>query len=321
MKAIVVNAFGNPDVLAVSDIPQPEPTAGQVLVKVEAAGVNPVDTYIRAGMYPMLPPLPYTPGMDGAGTIEATGSDVSRWSVGDRVYIARSVSGTYAAFALCRQEDVFSLPENITFEQGAAIGVPGSAAWRSLFHRGDAQPGDRLLIHGASGSVGLFAIQLAKLAGLEVYGTAGNQAGRTLVCKYGALDTFSHNDKEYREQLMEATGGNGFDLILEMLANVNLEKDLEMLAPRGRVIIVGSRGRIEIDPRLTMGKETDIRGMSLFSATPEEQKRMHASLHGAMASGSVTPVVSSVLPLADAPRSHEQVLNDGNLGKIVLRPE
>ncbi len=321
MKAIVVSEFGDPEVLAVSDIPQPEPAAGQVLIKVEAAGVNPVDCYIRAGMYPMLPQLPYTPGIDGAGTVAAVGQDVSQWSVDDRVYIARSVSGTYAAYAVCRQEDVYNLPENITFGQGAAIGVPGSAAWRSLFHRGGAQPGERLLIHGASGSVGLFAIQLAKLAGMEVYGTAGSQAGRTLVCKNGALDTYNHRDDGYREQLMSLTGGQGFDLILEMLANINLEKDLEMLAPRGRVVIVGSRGRIEIDPRLTMGKETDIRGMSLFNATLDEEKRMHASLIGAMASGGVIPVINSVLPLDAAPASHEQVLKDGNLGKIVLRPE
>lgn len=320
MKAIVVSSFGGPEVLMLSDIPTPEPSDGEVCVKVDAAGVNPVDSYIRTGTYPVVPQLPYTPGFDGAGTIVAVGNDVIKWSVGDRVYMARSISGTYAAFSICRQEDVHALPDNISSDQGAAIGVPGAAAWRSLFIRGEAQPGQRLLVHGASGSVGLFAVQLGRLAGLHVYGTAGSKAGKSLVCKNGASDVFRHKDTDYRDRLLEASGGRGFDLILEMLANVNLEKDLELLAPGGRVVIVGSRGRVEIDPRLTMGKETDIRGMSLFAATPDEEIRTHAGLFGALSSGGVVPVVNSVQPLEKATEAHKQVLQDGNLGKIVLRP-
>jgi len=320
MKAIVVSEFGTPGVMNVTEIPLPEPGVGQVRVKIDAAGVNPVDSYIRAGMYPVLPSLPYTPGMDGAGTVDAVGPEANQWSVGDPVYLTRSVSGTYAEYAICQQDTLHRLPGDISADQGAAIGVPGGAAWRSLFDRGGARPGEKLLVHGASGSVGLFAIQLARMTGMEVFGTAGSQAGKTLVCKFGAFDTFNHRDEAYQEQLMAATAGKGFDLILEMLANVNLERDLEMLAPRGRIVIVGSRGRIEIDPRLTMGKETDIRGMSLFNSTLEEDKQIHAGLCGAIASGAVTPVINTVVPLEEAAAAHEKVLMDGNLGKMVLRP-
>ncbi|MBU2647610.1 NADPH:quinone reductase [bacterium] len=320
MKAIVVSEFGEPDVMKIADIPIPEPGADQICLKVDSAGVNPVECYVRSGIYPVLPKLPYTPGIDAAGTIAAVGSGVKGWAVGDRVYVTRSISGTYAEYTICHQSMVYTLPENITFCQGAAIGVPGSAAWRSLFYRGQAQPGERLLVHGASGSVGLFAIQLARLAGMEVFGTAGSPAGISLISKNGATRVFNHREEGYQKALMAATDGKGFNLILENLANVNLEKDLEMLSPCGRVIIVGNRGRIEIDPRLTMGKETDIRGMSLFNTTPEEFVRMHAALKGAFEFGGVTPVVSRVLPLEEAVDAHQMVLKDGNLGKIVLKP-
>ena len=207
----------------------------------------------------------------------------------------------------------------MSFTQGAAIGVPAATAWRGLFIRGRAKAGERLLIHGASGSVGQAAVQLAIDAGMEVFGTAGDDRGCSLVQKMGA-NAFNHNEKNSEEELLRATSGQGFDLILEMLANKNLEKDLNLLSPRGKVIIIGSRGRIEIDPRLTMGKETEIRGLAVFNATQEEVIATHAALYSAMERGILVPNVSQEMPLFDAPLAHQRVMNDGKCGKIVLIP-
>ncbi len=320
MKAVIVDKFGPAEVMKLVEIPQKEPGIGQVVVRVEAIGVNPVDTYIRSGLYPVLPALPYTPGLDASGTIAKLGEGVNQWAVGDRVYTAGTLSGTYAEFALCDATAVYRLPEDIDFNEGAAIGVPGSTAWRALFHRGRAKAAEKVLIHGASGSVGLFAIQLARIAGLNVTGTAGSEEGRVLVRKMGADRVLNHKNENYQADLFSATDNQGFELILEMLADVNLEKDLELLAPRGRIVVVGSRGRIEIDPRLTIGKETDIRGVGLFNATREELTEIHAALFGALTTGGLHPVVGKEMPLAKVRDAHQQVLASGNLGKIILHP-
>ena len=319
MKTIEVKRFGAPEVMELVEKNDPVPGHGEVVVEVKAIGVNPVETYIRAGTYPRLPDLPYTPGGNVAGIIASCGPDVAQWRQGDRVYSAATISGAYAEMTLCKADQVFRLPENISFAQGAAIGVPAATAWRALFIRGRGKAGERLLIHGASGSVGQAAVQLAKDAGMIVYGTAGSEQGCSLVQKLGA-EAVNHNQSGYEDKLLEATSGSGFDLILEMLANKNLEKDLHLLALRGRVVIIGSRGRIEIDPRLTMGKETEIRGLVVFNATPEETRQTHSALASAMERGVLVPTISREMALGDAPLAHQLVMNDGNCGKIVLLP-
>ncbi|MFW2367688.1 MAG: NADPH:quinone reductase [Desulforhopalus sp.] len=320
MKAIVVRKFGGPEVLELIDHDVPQPAAGEVLIKVKAIGINPVETYIRAGTYPRLPELPYTPGGNIAGIIDSVGPGVSEWGEGARVYSTATISGGYAEMALCSAGQVFSLPDVMSFAQGAAIGVPAATAWRALFIRGEGRSGERVLIHGASGSVGQAAVQLAVGGGMHVFGTAGSSKGCELVEQLGATLVCSHGNSGYEEELLKGTGEKGFDLILEMLANENLEKDLNLLAPGGRVIIVGSRGRIEIDPRATMGKETDIRGLAVFNATDEETERTHLALGAAMADGTLVPTISREMTLTDCSKAHQLVIQDGNCGKIVLRP-
>lgn len=319
MKSIEVKKFGDPNVMELVEKPSPVPGPEEVVVQVHAIGVNPVETYIRAGTYPTLPILPYTPGGNVAGIIDSCGPDVVQWQPGDRIYSAATISGAYGEMALCSNHQIFSLPDNMSFAQGAAIGVPAATAWRALFIRGKGRKGERLLIHGASGSVGLAAVQLATDVGMAVFGTAGSEQGCSLVRKLGA-ESINHNEQGYEDDLFKATSGEGFDLILEMLANKNLEKDLNLLAPRGRVIIIGSRGRIEIDPRLTMAKETEIRGLALFNATREEVNATHASLRSAIERGILVPIISREMALADAPLAHQLVMKDGNCGKIVLIP-
>src|SRR6266581_3283290 len=318
MKAIRVHEFGGPEVLRLEEVPTPRPGPGQVLVRMHAIGVNPVDTYIRAGTYAYKPALPYTPGNDGAGVVEQVGPDVNQFKPGDGVYTAGSVSGTYAEFALCRAEQVHPLPENISFAQGAAMGTPYATAYRGLLQRADAKPGETVLVHGASGGVGTAAVQLARARGLRVFGTAGSDDGIKLTRQQGAHEVFDHRAPDHFEQIMKATGGHGVDVIVEMLANVNLGKDLTILAKGGRVVIIGSRGPVEIDPRDTMQRDADIRGMVLPNTPPEELASIHAALVAGLENGTLRPVIGKEFPLAEAAKAHRAVMEPGAFGKIVL---
>ena len=318
MKAIIVSRFGAPEVMRIEEVADPVPGEGQVVVRLYAAGVNPVDTYIRSGQYAQQAHLPYTPGVDGAGVIESVGPSVRHRKVGERVYVAWSLSGTYAEKVLCTEAQTHTLPAGISFGQGAAIGVPYGAAYRALFQKARARPGENLLVHGASGGVGIAAVQLARAAGLRVIATVGTDQGRQLVLEAGAHAVLDHHQANHLERTGELTCGIGLDVILEMLANVNLGEDLGALAKNGRVVVVGSRGRVEIDPRDTMGREAVIVGMTLFNASERELRSMHAAFAAGLENGTLRPVVSRELPLEEAAAAHHQVMETSTLGKIVL---
>lgn len=321
MKAICVDQFGGPEVLVLGDseIPQRQ-SDRQVLVEIRAAGVNPVDTYIRAGTYGRLPQLSYTPGADGAGIVVAVGEAVRQVQVGDRVYGGWPVTGTYAQFALYEEDWLYPLPSNLSFEQGAGIFVPYSTAHRALFEKAHAQPGETVLIHGATGAVGLAAIQLATQAGLRVIGTGGTPAGRELAQAQGAEMVLDHRSPDYRDQILAATEGRGVNVILEMLANVNLGHDLPLLAWGGRVVIIGSRGTVDINPRDIMAKESSITAVNLFSTPPERLHAIQTQLAPGLRDGTLSPVVAHTAPLADAATVHRQILEPGALGNRVLIP-
>jgi NADPH2:quinone reductase len=321
MRAIRVHAFGAPEVLALEDVPDPSPGPGQVLVRVGAAGVNPADTYVRAGAYSELPALPYTPGSDAGGVIEAFGpDDGGRFTIGQPVYTAGSLTGTYAELALCLAEQVHPLPDGLSAAQGAALGVPYATAYRALFQRGRAVAGETLLVHGASGGVGIAAVQFALAAGLTVIGTAGSRPGRELVAAQGVAQVLDHNDPGHLDEVVELTGGRGADLIVELLANVNLGVDLPALAMGGRVVIVGSRGRVEVDPRDLMNREAEVRGMRMPNATLGELAEAHVAIAAGLVDGSLRPVVGRELPLAEAPRAHREIIEGKAVGKVVLVP-
>ncbi len=324
MNAIRVHQFGDPSVMKLEVVPDPSAGAGQVLVDVKAAGVNPVDTYIRSGQYASLPPLPYTPGSDAAGVVEAVGSDVHDFKAGDRVYISGTVDGraygSYAQRAVCTIDQVHHLPDHVTFAEGAGVGVPYVTAWRALFDKGRAVPGETVLIHGASGAVGVAATQMASAAGLRVFGTAGTERGRQLAREQGAHEVFDHSAPGYEKDILAKTGGRGVDLIIEMLANVNLVRDLDLIAKRGRIAIVGNRGALELNPRAIMGKDATVVGFTNWNALPAELATAHAAIVAGMERSGYKPQVGKELPLADAARAHEEVLKPGAYGKIVLIP-
>lgn len=320
MKAIRVHQFAGPEVMRLEDVPDPKPGPGQVVVRIHAAGVNPADTYIRAGTYARKPTLPYTPGMDGAGVVEAVGAGVSRVKVGDRVYTAGTLSGTYAERALCAESQVHCLPQQASYAQGAAMHVPYATAYRALFQLARATPGETVFIHGASGGVGVAALQLARAAGMAAIGTGGTDKGRALVAEQGAHHVLDHRAPDYLDKLMSLTGGRGADVILEMLANVNLAKDLKVVAMGGRLVVIGNRGTIEINPRDAMGRDASIIGMSLWNASEQQLASIHAALVAGLETGTLRPVIGKEMPLADAPRAHVAIMEPGAYGKIVLIP-
>ncbi|MGA8142361.1 MAG: NADPH:quinone reductase [Candidatus Acidiferrales bacterium] len=320
MKAIRVQEFGGPEKLKLEEVPSLKAGAGQVVVKIEAIGVNPVEVYIRAGTYPRKPQLPYTPGTDGAGKILSVGAGVERWTPGARVYVAGSLSGTYAEQTLCEAWAVFPLPENASFAQGASMHVPYATAYRALFQKAQARPAETVLVNGASGGVGIAAVQLARAAGLHVVGTASTERGRKLVAEEGAHQTLDHSASDHFEKALALTGGRGYDVIIEMLANVNLAKDLTILALGGRVVSVGNRGSIEINPREAMGRDASIIGMSLWNATQNDLIRIHSALVAGLENETLRPVIRHEIPLSEAARAHEIIMESGAYGKIVLVP-
>lgn len=320
MKAIRVREFGGPEVLRLEDVPDPQAGPGQVVVRVHAAGVNPVDAYLRAGVYPVKPPLPYTPGSDAAGVVEAVGADVTRVKPGDRVYTAGTISGAYAELALCAASQAYLLPERVSFGQGAGLWVPYGAAYRALFQRAKAVPGETVLVHGASGGVGIASVELARAVGMTVIGTASSERGRKLAVEHGAHHVLDHTQPAYLDAVPGLTGGAGVNVILEMLSNVNLGQDLPLLAPNGRVVVVGSRGPVEINPRDAMEREASILGMTIRRTTPGEQAEIHAALGAGLANGTLRPVVGQAMPLGEAARAHILIMSGGAYGKIVLEP-
>lgn len=320
MKAIRINEFGAPDVMKLEEVPTPVAGSKQVLVKIEAAGVNPVDTYKRSGNYAHKDPLPYTPGSDAAGIVAEVGEGVTRWQKGNRVYTAGTVTGAYAEYALCEEHQVHRLPDNVSFEEGAGVGIPYATAFRGLFQKARVNSGESVFIHGASGGVGIAATQLANAMGLTVIGTAGTKEGLELVKEQGAHEAFNHREETYLDEVLQLTQNEGVDVILEMLANVNLNNDFSVLKKGGRVVVIGNRGTLDFNPRLTMTKEATIYGMSLHNAAQDDLHRIHAALVAGLEKGFLHPVIGKKFSLEDAPKAHEEVLSPGTYGKIILIP-
>ena len=226
MKAIRVHQFGGPEVLRLEEVPDPRPGPGQVVVKLHAVGINPVDTYIRKGIYGPKD-FPYTPGTDAAGVVESVGEGVKKYKPGDRVYTAGTLGGAYAEKALCSESQVHPLPDKITFQQGAAVHVPYATAFRALHVRARAVAGEFVLIHGASGGVGVAAVQLARIAGPDRGRHGRHRSGPQARLGPGRRTTsWTTASPNHLEEGVALTGGRGFDLILEMAANENLGKDL-----------------------------------------------------------------------------------------------
>ena len=324
MKAIRAHSFGGPEVLQLDEIDDPVAGSGEIVIDVRAAGINPADTYMRNGTYAIVPELPYIPGGDAAGIVSAIGAGVEGFSLGDRVFVGTALSmdltGCYAEKVKRKASEVAALPEGVSFPEAAAFGVSYTTAHYALFARGGARAGESVFIHGASGSVGTSAIQLAKRAGLKVIGSGGTAKGLELIRAEGADLAVDHTREGYLDEVAQFTGGEGPALILEMLANVNLAADMDLAAKFGRIIVIGNRGEITINPRVAMMKELDIRGIALWNATPDQVAPMMEDILAGVAEGSLRPIIGREMPLAEAAAAHVAVLEPGAYGKIVLIP-
>ncbi len=320
MKAVQVHAFGEAEVLQVHNLSSLTPDDGQILVQIKAIGVNPVDAYIRSGTYAAKPDLPYTPGFDCAGLVDAVGPCVTSVSPGMRVYTSGSVSGTYAQYCLCTPDQIHPLPDTVTFEQGAALGVPFATAYHALIHKAEAKAGKSVLIHGGSGGVGTAAIQLACSLGMTVFATAGSQAGLDMMLTLGADHVFNYCNADLAAQVLAKTQNQGVDIILEMLANENLATDLDMLAMGGKVVIIGNRGEIQINPRSLMARDTSVHGMLLKHATPAQREAIFEGIDRGLAARTLSPVIGATYPLDQASHAHQHILSGSHQGKIVLMP-
>ncbi len=308
----------------------PEVGPSQVRIALDFAGVNPVDTYIRSGAYGVLPSLPYTPGFDGSGVIEAVGAEarspLGALRVGQRVWVCRSVTGTYASACVCEGSSVCAAPDSLSGAELAGVGVPCMTAAIALLVHARAQRGERVLVHGASGAVGLACVQIARGLGCEVWGTASTQAGQDAVRRAGAHEVFEHASTHRGEDgstgidaMLRGQAHAGVHVVIEMLANVNLQHDTRLVGKGGRIVVVGSRGELVFSPRGLMSKDASVTGMSLMNATQETWALAMRAVDAGLRGGTLRPVIGLELPLADAPRAHELVMQQGKVGKIVLR--
>lgn len=323
MKAIHINEFGGPEQLKLADVTLPQVGAHEVGVTLYAAGVNPSDIYTATGTYAVKPTLPYTPGNDGAGIVTEIGEAVTHIAVGDRVFVAggqsRVFTGTFAEQIVCDASSVHRLPENTTFEQGAALGVPAFTAYRALVGRANVQAGQMVLIHGASGAVGLIAVQIAKHLGATVIGTASRAEGKALVQEAGADVVLDHITEETIQSVLDVTDGKGPDVIIEFLANANLQTDLLVVKKRGIIVVIGNRGDITINPRLMMQKECDVRGMVLWNVTADEYAELVTGVTELLEQRAFTPIIGKVFPLAEAATAFAEVSDGASNGKVIVQ--
>ncbi len=320
MRAVQVHQFGTPEVLKVEEIPAPTPNPGQVLIRVHAAGVSPLDTYVREQSHGAPTPfLAYIPGFEAAGVIEVVGEGVTKFKTGDRVYV-NTFLGAYAEFIVHDAESVYPLPSNTSFAQATAAVNSYPTAYYALFNLAKAKPGETVFVHGASGAVGSAAVQIARAYGLKVVGSAGSQQGLELIEKEGAHFTVNHREPGYLDKALEFTDGKGFDVILEMNATKKLADDVNLIAPFARIIIIGGTdGAVNLDPTPLLWKGASIIGLYIGLATPQESARIHAAIYAGLENGTLRPAVAQEFALSEVAKSHETVRLANSSGKVVLK--
>ncbi len=316
MKAIRVHQTGDVKVLQYEEIAIPEPKQDEVLIRVNAAGINPVDAMYRDGRIPTS--LPFTPGSDCAGIVKAIGSDVHHLKVGDRVFAGSVIQRSYAEYMICHPSFVFRLPENISFVQGAALYIPYFTAYRALIRHGKLQKGETVVTHGATGGVGIAAVQLAKVLGANIIATAGTDYGRELLKSIGVTQIIDHRNPGHYDDFMKLTNKKGVDVLLE-IASGFFRSDIEVMAPFGRIVsIVG--GVFELPVHELMHKDVSITGMDVFNTPDDEKKEIGAWLTAQLEKDSFSPIIRKEFPLSEAAKAHELLAKPGAAGKLILIP-
>jgi NADPH:quinone reductase len=319
VKAIQVKEFGKPNVLQVVELTDPSPEAGQVLIRVHAAGVSPLDTYVREQSHGApTPPLPYIPGFECAGEVIAIAPDVTKFKVGDRVY-ANPFLGAYSELLVQDAHAIFLMPDAISSEQGTVVANSYPTAYYALFNLAKAKAGETVFVHGASGAAGSAAVQIARAAGMRVVGSAGSAQGLTMIEQEGVHLAVNHREPDYLEKAMAFTEGKGFDVILEMNATQKLADDVNLVGTFGRIIVIGgTNGSLSFDPTPLLWKGASVIGLYMGLASSEETQQIHAAIYQGLDRGELRPQVSQSFSLADVAKAHEAVHQSSSAGKIVL---
>ncbi len=318
MRAVRFHEHGGPEVLQVDEVERPDPGHGEVVVDIEAAGVNPVDTYFREGAYPV-PHLPFIGGGDLAGVVSDVGAGVDEFAAGDRVLgtgLGNGRPGTYAEAAAAPADTLAHLPEAVSFEDGAALGTVGGTAWQALVHHADVDPAETVLVHGGAGGVGHVAVQLAETMGAHVHATASPEHADALA-DLGVEETFDYA----RDDLAAAIADAGApDVVVDLHMDQYLQLNADVVNQGARVLGIGNdtaEGGFD-DIGVTKGKEVQYQFMSLFNAAD-----LGAVLDGVAdlaAGGEVEPVVHRTYGLDEAAEAQRAVMEDSFLGKLVLTP-
>ncbi|WP_017728954.1 NADPH:quinone reductase [Halalkalibacterium ligniniphilum] len=320
MKAVIYEQYGEPDVLKTANLDKPTLKAGEVLVKVGASGINPVDTYFRKGIRPV-EQFPYIPHFDVAGEIVEVGEAVADWKVGDRIW-ATNAKHASAEFVAIPSEIVFPLPNDVSYEEGAALAMAFVTAHLSLFKRGQLQKGESVLIYGAAGAVGHAAVQLAKSAGAFVIATAGNKEKGDIAKKAGADEVIFYKDENVVDRVMEITAKKGVPLILDMSLSENMEQDFEMLAFSGRIVAIGSP--VNNTPPLLWRqlniKHAALLGVLLFSAPSALLQEAGFAISKGLQEGLYSAHLGKVFSFEQAKDAHAALEAKTYNGSIVLIP-
>lgn len=329
MKAVVINAYGTPDVLEVTDVDAPSPGPGQVLVRVEAVAVNYADIVRRRNdPYPVPTPLPSILGGEVAGYVEAVGGGVSHLKKGDRVFalLGGGGKGGYAQYAVAEAAQVISLPADFDFDIACTLVVAGVTAYQTLAEAGRLQPGESVFIPGAVGGVGSYALQLAKILGAGlVIGGASTPERREELLRRGADHAVDYTQEDWPERVKELTGGQGADVILDMAGGKVFDQSLTALAPFGRLVVYGtaSRERSVLTPQALMGKNQSVIGYYVgqwFAGRPDRSLAAFRALIDLIQAGQLTVAIGARLPLSGAPEAHRLMETRRATGKIVLKP-
>ncbi len=319
MHAAYYDGIGTPEVIHYGEIATPEPKPGEVLVRVSAASVNPLDVYIRGGLVKMPTPFPFVPGADLAGTVEAVGTGCKRFKIGDRVWGSNQGmlgrQGTFAEFAAVNEDFLYPLPDGVPEQTAAALALVGITAHLGLFWRGNLQAGQTVFVNGGTGGVGLCVIQMAKIAGAKVIATVGSEAKATLAKQFGADATINYKTDDIIHAVKDATAGRGIDVYYETQPPTDFAPTVEMMAPRGRIIVMAGRNA---EPTLPNGafyvKGLQLLGFAMFNCTPEEQRACAEDMNRWMKAGTLKPHIGKVFPFRDASAAH-QLQEENTLGK------
>ncbi len=325
MRAVTQTSPGGPETLVVTELPDPVPGPGEVLIEVAATAVNRADLLQRQGFYPPPPGASDVIGLECSGTVAAVGEGVTTWAVGDQV-CALLAGGGYASLVVVPEGQVMPVPEGIDLVTAAALPEVACTVWSNVFMVAALRPDEIFLVHGGAGGIGTFAIQLASRLGARVFTTAGSEDKLARCRELGAEVAISYRDQDFVEVVREATGGHGADVVLDNMGAKYLGRNVDVLATEGRLVIIGMQGgsKAELNIGQLLSKRGAVIATTLRARPTEGKARICASVvehvWPLVADGSIEPVVSAVLPLDEVAEAHRRIEGGDNIGKVLLTP-